>query len=243
MLLSQKEERGRRFTLALRAGIPILILIFLIFFTVIYKNDTVHLTLQNGLLLIAITFITVYFIYFLINLSVQETMLDYTTQGFNKKTFIQKLQDNNPSVIACLYIANLQSLSENYSSEQIDTLLYTIMHRLNLLFKQHGFDKVLLGRNHGSEFLIALDADATDVQTVLDKMVYNYHLVNDIEVAYKFAVINNINQDFEKIIVQLRDLIRSQSVGAQNKKTPTVAQDAKKLSRIENHLMTLGYLN
>lgn len=63
MLLSQKEERGRRFTLALRAGIPVLILVFLVFFTTIYKGDTVHLSLKDGVLLAAITFITIYFIY------------------------------------------------------------------------------------------------------------------------------------------------------------------------------------
>ena len=233
MLLSQKEERGRRFTLALRAGIPVLILVFLVFFTTIYKGDTVALNLKDGVLLAAITFIAIYFIYFLMNLSVQETMLDQTTQGFNKKTFIKKLQHDNPQCVACLTIENLQPLSENYSSEQIDTLLYTITRKLNLLFKQHGFDKVLLGRDRGSEFLIALDGDATHIQTILEQMIKKNHLINEIEVDYKFAVINNASQDFEKIILQLRDLIQSQSVGAQNKNTTTAIQDAKTLSSIE----------
>ena len=233
MLLSQKEERGRRFTLALRAGIPVLILVFLVFFTTIYKGDTVHLNLKDGVLLGAITFITIYFIYFLMNLSVQETMLDHTTQSFNKKTFIKKLQHDNPQIVACLNIENLQSLNENYSSEQIDTLLYTITRKLNLLFKQHGFDKVFLGRHRGSEFLIALDGDAAVIQTILEQMIKENHLINEIEVDYKFAVISNTSQDFEKIILQLRDLIQSQSVGTQSKNTPTKIQDAEALSSIE----------
>jgi len=233
MLLSQKEERGRRFTLALRAGIPVLILVFLVFFTTISKGDTIHLSLKDGVLLGAITFITIYFIYFLMNLSVQETMLDHTTQGFNKKTFIKKLQHTNPGIIACLKIENLQSLNENYSSEQIDTLLYTITRKLNLLFMQKGCDKVLIGRNHGSEFLIALDGDAGLIQTVLEKMIQENHLINEIEVDYKFAVISNTSQDFEKIILQLRDLIQSQYVGTQSKNTPTAIQDAEALSSIE----------
>ena len=88
MLYSQKEERGRRFSLALRAGIPVLILIFLVFYTTLNHEDTVTISVKDGVLLAAITFIAVYFIYFLMNLSVQETLLDETTQGFNKKTFI-----------------------------------------------------------------------------------------------------------------------------------------------------------
>ena len=48
MLFSEKEERGRRFTLALRAGIPVLILIFLVFYTTIYKGENVRIGLVDG---------------------------------------------------------------------------------------------------------------------------------------------------------------------------------------------------
>jgi len=116
MLLSQKEERGRRFTLALRAGIPVLLLVFLVFFTTIDKSEEISISLRDGMLLTAITFIAIYFIYFLMNLSVQETVIDQTTQGFNKKAFIQKLQYYKPKILACLNIENLQSLNENYKS-------------------------------------------------------------------------------------------------------------------------------
>ena len=98
MLLSELEERGRRFTLALRAGIPVLLLVFLVFYTTIYKGEEFIFSVKDGVLLAAITFITIYFIYFLMNLSVQETLLDQTTQGFNKKTFIKKLQLYRPKV-------------------------------------------------------------------------------------------------------------------------------------------------
>ena len=65
MLVSQKEERGRRFSLALRAGIPVLLLIFLVFYTTIDKSEEISISLKDGMLLTAITFIAIYFIYFL----------------------------------------------------------------------------------------------------------------------------------------------------------------------------------
>jgi EAL domain-containing protein (putative c-di-GMP-specific phosphodiesterase class I) len=238
MLLSQKEERGRRFTLALRAGIPVLILVFLVFSTTIYKDDSVHFNIKDGILLSAITFITIYFIYFLMNLSVQETMIDLTTQGFNKKTFIKKLQEENPQIVACLTIENLQSLNENYSSEQIDMILYSITHKLNLIFRQHGFEKVLLGRDRGSEFLIALDGEASIVQNILLQMIEKNNLIDNIEINYKYALIHNTSRNFEKIIIQLRDLLVSQTVSTQDENKTTTIQDASKLSNIEKCIIS-----
>jgi len=109
MLFSEKEERSRRFALALRAGIPVLLLVFLVFYTTIYKGEDVSIDPSDSLLQGAITFISIYFIYFLMNLSVQETLIDETTGVFNKKTFINKLKACKPKAIACLNIENLLS--------------------------------------------------------------------------------------------------------------------------------------
>jgi EAL domain-containing protein (putative c-di-GMP-specific phosphodiesterase class I)/GGDEF domain-containing protein len=237
MLYSQKEERGRRFSLALRAGIPVLILIFLVFYSTIYQEDTVTITLRDGILLAAMTFIAIYFIYFLMNLSAQETLLDETTQGFNKKTFIKMLQHNHPKSLVCLNIENLSSLSENYSGDQIDNLLYTITRRLNLIFKQNGLNKVLIGRHRGSEFLIALNENHDNIQAILEKMTEENSRINNMEVDYKFAIITNTDDDFEKSIVQLRDVIASQSVGNSKQKNIHTIKDAKELSNIEKDVI------
>ena len=90
MLLSELEERGRRFRLALRAAIPILLLVFLVFYTVFLKNKNIDLGLENQLLLAGIVFISVYFVYFLMEISAKETLVDQTTKGFNQKSFIKK---------------------------------------------------------------------------------------------------------------------------------------------------------
>lgn len=232
MLFSEKEERGRRFTLALRAGIPVLILVFLVFYTTIDKNENITLNLGDGLLLGAITFITIYFIYFLINLSVQETLIDQTTRVFNKKTFIKKLQTYKPKSIACLTIENLLSLNENYSADQIDSLLYAITRKINLVFQQNGINEVLIGRHRGSEFLIALNDDYAHIQSILETMIQDNKRIDDIEINYKFAIITDTNENFEKIVLQLRDLIASQD----EDKTQTT-KNAKELSDLEKDVI------
>ncbi|MDQ7085923.1 MAG: EAL domain-containing protein [Sulfurovum sp.] len=237
MLISQKEERERRFTLALRAGIPLLTLIALVFFSTFTQDDVFVLTIRDGVLLTAITFITIYFIYFLMNLSVQESLIDEATQGFNKKAFIQRLAQYKPTTLACINIENLQVLSEHYSAEQIDNLLYSITQKIHLLFKQHGLNNVLIGRQRGSEFVIALQEENQDVLTLLDKMVNQNSHINDIEIEYKFSVISNSNNDFEKMIIQLRDIIASQSLDKSQEITQEEPKDAKELSLIEKDVI------
>jgi len=238
MLYSQKEERGRRFSLALRAGIPVLLLVFLVFYSTVYDEETVTFNIRDGALFGAVTFIAIYFIYFLMNLSVQETLLDATTQGFNKKTFIKKLKRYKPKSIACLNIVNLLSLSENYSSDQIDNLLYTISRKLNLIFKQNGLDTVLIGRHRGSEFLIALDENHGNIQAILETLIEENPRINTMEVDYKFAIITNTNDDFEKAIVQLRDIIASESIGNRTHKQIHAVKDAQELSGIEKDVIS-----
>ena len=237
MLHSQKEERGRRFTLALRAGVPVLVLIFLVFFSTIDKEEAIRISIKDGVLLTAITFIAIYFIYFLMNLSVQETLLDQTTQTFTKKAFIKNLEHYHPDSLACLSIENLPSLNENYSSDQVDTLLYSISRKLNLLFKQNGFKNILIGRGRGSEFLIALNKNHHHIQTILETMIEQNRRINDIEIDYRYAIITNTHQNYEQAIVQLRDTIAGQSLSDDKEEYHSVAKDAKELSDSERDVI------
>lgn len=239
MLYSQKEERERQFSLALRAGVPLLILIFLVFYTTLNHSETFTITIRDGILIAAITFIAVYFIYFLINLSVEETLLDETTQVFNKRTFLKKLQTYEPKSLACLNIENLMSLSENYSGDQIDNLLYTISSTLSLILKQNGLDKALIGRGRGSEFFIALNSEADiNIEAILEKLIEENGRINNIDVNYKFSVIINPNEDFQKAIVQLRDIIASQSKDNRKQSHTHSVKDAQELSSIEKDVIS-----
>ncbi|HEY9190691.1 MAG TPA: GGDEF domain-containing protein [Sulfurovum sp.] len=237
MLYSQKEERARRFKLALRAGLPVLFLIFLVFYTTIYQDHTYKISTKDLGLITAVTFITIYFIYFLMNLSVQETMLDQTTQLFNKKTFIKKLEEYKPTYIACLSIENLTSLNENYSNDQIDNLLYTLSRKISMIFKQHGLDRVLIGRYLGSEFLIALNDAHDDLQMILETLIKENSRINDMEVDYRFAIITNPDDNFEKAIIQLRDILASQYSEDEPEKESSGIKDAKELSAIEKDVI------
>jgi len=238
MLLSELEERERRFKLALRAGIPVLFLIGLILYTVFLKNDAIDLMLENSFLIAGIIFITIYFIYFLLEEDVKMTLLDQTTQGFNQKAFIKRLQTDKPETLSLLIIKNLSTINENYGVNDVDMLLHTIIQNLNNTLKKHGLKKSLIGRRYGAEFLIALNKPKEDIENILKIFSEENKMINNIEIDYGFSATSNTEEDLNKIILYLKDSIHTQKKNVSERKAQIVTPDTIKISELEESVIT-----
>ena len=234
MLLSERQERERKFKLALRAGIPVVLLVSLVLYSTFLKDNALEFTLENSFLIGAILFITVYFIYFLMELSAKETLIDQTTQGYNEKSFIKQLQTYKPKTLVLLIVKNLSTISENYSTDDVDLLLYNITHKLNQELNKLGLNKTLIARRYGAEFLIAIDKNSDDIQTIFENFIINNKVINDIELNYNFAVITDTGKELEKNIVHLKDLISTQYRSDIKDKKSNVTKDAKEISDTES---------
>ncbi len=237
MLLSELQERERRFKLALRAGIPVVLLISLVFYSTFFRKERFAFDLEITVLLGALLFITVYFIYFLMELSAKESLIDQTTQGFNEKAFIKQLERYSPKTMVLLIIRNLSTISENYSVEEVDSLLYTIIHRLDDTLCAHGLSKALIARRYGAEFLVAIDQDKEDIKQIFQQFIDDNHLIEHIEVDYAFAVLTNIGKDIEKDILQLKNLISIQDKPNNTQQEDSTVVDSAVLSEIEAHIL------
>jgi len=238
MLLSELEERERRFKLALRAGIPVLLLIGLILYNVFLKNDAIDLMIENSFLIAGIIFITIYFIYFLLEEDVKMTLLDQTTQGFNQKAFIKRIQTDKPETLSLLIIKNLSTINENYGVNDVDILLHTIIQNLNNTLKKHGLQKSLIGRYYGAEFLIALNKPKDDIENILKIFSEENKMINNIEIDYGFSVTSNTEEDLDKIILYLKDSIHTQKKNISESKAQIVIPDTIKISEIEESVIT-----
>ncbi len=237
MLLSEFEERQRRFKLALRTGVPILLLVSLVFYSLFFRNSAIHFDLETTFVMVGILFTTIYFIYFLMDISVNETLLDQTTHGFNQKAFITQLEKYAPRTLVLLIVKNLSTISENYSADQVDLLLYTIVHKLHQEFKKNGLEKVLIARRYGAEFLIAIDRDTEDIEAIMDQFIMNNQRIDTIEPEYAFAVVTNTGKALEKDILYLKDLIAIQEESSDKENKRARVQDAAKLSETENCIL------
>jgi len=235
MLTSAREERGRRFKLALRAGIPIILIFSLLFYTSFSKDGFAKLTLDNSILMAGLIFITIYFIYFLLELDVKETLLDRTTEGFNQETFIKKIEQHHPKTIALLYINNLATINDNYGASSTNDMLHTLISKLNKYTYRYGVKNSWIGRNFGAEFLIALDCDSSEAQTMLAEFIKETNTIETIEIDYKFAVITNLGHDPEKTISQLRDQLKAQEFKNDNKES--LVKDTFELSKLETSIL------
>ena len=233
MLLSELQERQRKFKLAMRAGIPVVLFIFVIVYTTFLHDQAVVLTIPNTFLISAILFISVYFIYFIMEISVKETLLDQATQVYNEKAFIDQLEDYQPKTMILLIIKNLSTISENYSIDDVDLLLYNVIHKLNNDLNKAELSNALIARRYGAEFLIAIDKESESIQKVFETFIRENKIMNEIEINYDFAVINNIEDDLEKNIVYLKDLLSSQRGSSQKEDKKNLIKDAKEVSETE----------
>ncbi len=237
MLLSERQERTRRFKLALRAGIPVILLVSLVLYSTLLKDNTLKLTLENSFLIGAILFITVYFIYFLMELSAKETLIDQTTQGFNEKSFIKQLQTYKPKTLVLLILENFSTINENYSTDDVDLLLYNIIHTLNQELDKAGLNEALIARRYGAEFLIAIDKNSDAIQTIFNDFIENNKIINDIELNYNFAVITNTGKELKADIVHLKDLISTQYRSNFKEVKSNIIKDAKEVSETEKCIL------
>ena len=235
MLLSELEERERRFKLALRAGVPVLMLVSLVFYALFVQEGGFKLTPINGFLVAAIIFITVYFNYFLIDMSVKESMVDQTTQSYNHKAFVEKIKAYKPDTLILLVIKNLSIINENYGTEKVDLLLYTIIHKLNTVLTRHGFKNPLIARNFGTEFVIALDSDKDGIKEIFETFVEENKIIDEIEVDYAFAIVTEAQGNIEQILGGLKDIILAQDAQPDKEEStqPNNVKNAQELEEVE----------
>jgi EAL domain-containing protein (putative c-di-GMP-specific phosphodiesterase class I)/GGDEF domain-containing protein len=236
MLFSELEERGRRFKLALRATIPVLILVTLVFYSTYLKGEIVDLNFENNVLIAAIVFISVYFTYFFIERSAEESLIDPATQGFTEKAFINTLKARNPQALLLIVVDNLYLINQNYSTRQVDMMLYNFVHKLNHYLKQEDVKNVLIGRRYGAEFLIGLNnANEKSIEALIDNFIEKYSTIDDIEVDFHYAIITDIDHNIEKNIEQLRDMLQTNQNKDEHKE---LVKDAKELSDIEQGVIS-----
>jgi EAL domain-containing protein (putative c-di-GMP-specific phosphodiesterase class I)/GGDEF domain-containing protein len=233
MLLSELEERERRFKLALRAGIPIILLISLIFYALFFRDKTFDIDTETTALFLALVFITVYFIYFLMELAIKESLIDRTTQGFTEGSFIKRLEKFGPKTLVLLVIENLSTLNEHYSSEKVDRILYDMVHYLNDYLRERGYKNILIARRYGAEFLIAFDRDDPEIETVLHAFCKAYRKVDEIELDLVFSLLTNISDDIKQDVRILKDLLHIQSKHNPLATYDVDLKDARKAASVE----------
>jgi len=237
MLQSVRDERARNFKMALRIGIPVLLFVFALAYGVFFREDPIALTPANMILMGAMLFTVVYFIYFALELSRRETLLDRVTGGYHYEAFIDRIHRNRPPTLAAIQVANLGVINENFGVGRADRLLRLLVERLDrdLLGPLGG--KGCVGRKNGAEFLLGIDAEPQEVERALERFAATHPELEGIEVEFAFAVIRNNIDDPERAVDQLRDLLIQKESRGPRSDDPVEVSDARELSESERKVI------
>ncbi len=231
MLLSTLLERERRFKLALRAGIPALLFIFVVSYIVFIKDTNITISIRDSLIMAGIVFATIYFIYFMLELATRGTLLDKETEGFNQKAFLNVIKHRKPKSIALLAIGNIDTINQNYGLEKVTMVLHDIIAALDIYLTQHGVTNTIIGRYSGTKFLIALNRNTQEIKNILESYIKEYHEIAQIEIDYIFSVVSS-SENYTKDIFFLIDSI-AHNVDESQGGSKVIVKDAKHEQELE----------
>ena len=218
MLISEQEERTRKFKLALRAGLPVLILIGLVIYGTFFQGRSLYLGPKEALLAAALVFITTYFIFFILEEDGKKTLVDHETNSYNYPAFLTHYKTYNPQSLGLLIFDNLETINENYGIDDINSMFRSLVDRLDRTLSTHQIRNAVLGRKQGAEFLIGCDSDEEALREALASFVSSHPSIHAIELNYRFGTLSQPEGDLEKALWQIRNMI----VAQQREHTPLV---------------------
>ncbi len=237
MLYSEKQERSRRFRLALRMGVPILLLIAVVIFYIFRQNRFVVNEVDIAIF-VAILFISVYFLFFLINLGQAETYIDRMTGAFNRDYLLEALkkemkQSRHYSIVL-LRLDNLPFINDHYGIDRGDRLLRIFVSILDAFFKRNEIKDPLIGRYHGGDFIVGLPLKIDESLRLMEEFMSTYREINNLAVEFKYAAVEKEDSsDINTLITYLYDTISQspQRTSIEKKETPQKRLDINLLER------------
>ncbi len=251
MLYSESQERARRFRLALRMGVPILLLIGVIVAYIVKQNRFVPSEFEIVLIL-AVLFISTYFLFFLINLGQAETYIDRMTGAFNRTSLLEilksRLRSQSDYSIVLLRLDNLPLINDHYGIDRGDKMLRILIHLLDEFLKIHEIKEPVIGRYHGGDFILGLPIPAQKSIELLHEFESTYHEIGKIAVEYRYVGIDkDDSSDISTMINHLYDTLSQQKSSNQVKQKEEKRINPRTLEKeivdaIENEEILLHYI-
>ena len=203
-MYSLQLDRERKFTLALRTALPVVILMILLVVVTLQEQRSV---VYNTAILLAGLFISVYFIFFMLFTSTKEKILDDITDTFNRKfffSFLAKHIDPAKSYLALISIDNIKEINERYGIENGDKILKKFATILDSYFSTL-FKPVPIGRVKGGDFLLLLNGKEEQIKEAIKQFLQTYdnYFIDNIELKL-FATYEFVNHtEIKKVVDHL----------------------------------------
>ncbi len=213
MLYSESKERENRFKLALKISLPFL---FILAFIFVYIYDSYEENFDIVILFTILIPIYIYYIFYLIYRGFHLTLIDNTTNAFNRKEILREiLKSKENSIISLVKLENISDINERYGVDNADEILKKFIKKLDNFFLHNGFKDVKIGRYSGGNFLFILDSKNKNNLAHLLRIFSNdlkNNGIDEIEIKIGFSLIERVyDKSVKNIVKKLFDLIENKS--------------------------------
>ncbi len=193
MLLPEKKEREYRFRLALRMGLPIFALTFILLLnTLITSDNTLHISFYlEAILLLALS---IYFIFYMIYNTFDERITEIVSKTFTReylyKYLKSEIEKNKDYTLILFSINNLHDINTRYGITNGDKVLRSTISWVGSYLKDKGIEKFPIGHVKGGDFILGFKGKKSDYKSVLELMLLKMSefKVDDIEVKISGAI-------------------------------------------------------
>lgn len=210
MTYTEQKEREHRFALALRMGLPIFFLSSVTLFALFSQTYTSLASLI--ILSMSLLGIMVYFIFYLIYQSTQETITDPITHAFTSEYFFKlatKAFQKNTQTVVMISVENLWSINERYGIKNGDRALQSTVKRVDRFFRDKGFEKLPIGRYKGGEFLVFFPGEKEEYRALIELFMSKYQnfISNEIEIRLGTVMVDSrLSNNIEHLTSRLYEL-------------------------------------
>jgi len=206
MLFTEEKERAHRFKLALRMGLPIFALAFVVSLAkIIDYTETIPSSFY--IISVGVLGVMVYFIFYMIYKGMDETITDPITHTFTREylfNHFQKQISKTPYTVILVSIDNLHDINDRFGVKNGDRVLYETAQWIGRFLENKGISKFPIGHFKGGDFLIGLEGDKSKYLSAMELMCIKFedHMVDEIEVHISGAIVDT---KYSKDIHQMTD--------------------------------------
>ena len=208
MFYPKAKEREVRFKLALRMGLPIFSLTFILTFIGLSKYFQ-KIPTSFVVMSLIILGIMIYFIFYLIYKGFDERITDPITHTFTREYLLQLFKKEiakGPYTIILVTVDNLHDINQRYSTFNGDKVLTEFSNWVGTFLEEKGIEKFPIGHFKGGDFLIGLHGEKSNYATLLDLLCIKIEnrVVDDIEIHISGAIIDStLTDDVHQLITRL----------------------------------------
>lgn len=216
MLLPQIKEREYRFRLALRMGLPIFILVFILVSHTLVTNYEIlnPLFYVESVLLLAFS---IYFLFFLIYKSYDERITESATKTFTREYLLkylkEEIQKNQEYTLMLISVDNLNDVNSRYGLKNGDRVLLESVKKISKYLKRKDIKNFPIGHIKGGDFIIGLKGDKSKYKSILELFYLKNEdfRVENIEVKLSGAITDtSFSKELDYLLENLFELQESQ---------------------------------